>query len=515
MRAKRRFYAYLAGGILLFLLFFIQVFLRVEKRNEIGGEALGEKAEEENRKAAKAGDCTLQGGGFPGKEEDSSLRILLKTDDYKDYFHKKIIVAAKEPLRIQGGEEEYILPAGEEAEFCIDSKILEKSEVCISTKREGEEGRIFVKSIQRNGGIPAYPGKLWIEKTKEGLLLVNETGMEQYLCGVVNSEMPQSYPMEALKAQAVCARTYAFHQKDAQALAAYHADMDDSTAYQVYMNQKETKKTSRAVSETMGEVLSYQGELSDIFYFSTSCGATSTASEIWNGAGKRKYLTGKIQEKKEGEHSAEELKEEGRFKEFLEKNPGGKNDEIKTWDSKASWYRWETKLTFGQIEKNLEQKLSECVKKSPENIKVKMKSGTYVSMPVSSVGKVEKVQVEKRGTGGIVTALRITGNEKTIRVSTEFVIRKLLASGEILRADGQLVEGMELLPSAFFYMEEEKDGYHITGGGYGHGTGMSQNGAGRMAEEGKTYKEILSYYFDGCDIITVPHADVFSWNDGK
>lgn len=493
------------------ILFFLQVFLRVNQEKKTG-ESLEKKAEEENKKAVLE-DLSEEKGVSQKREKESILRVLLKTGDYKDYFHKKIVVAAKEPLKIQGGDEEYILPAGKEAEFDIKSRILKTSRVCISPK---EEGRIYVKSIKRSSGIPAYPGKLWIEKTKEGLLLVNEVGIEQYLCGVVNSEMSEGYPIEALKAQAVCARTYAFHQKDVQALAAFHADMDDSTSYQVYMNQKENKKTSQAVRETTGEVLAYQGKLSDIFYFSTSCGATSTASEIWNGEGKRKYLTGKIQEKKEEEKSAEEFQKEEKFKEFLKKNTGGKKDEIKTWDSDSAWYRWETKLSFSQIQKNLEEKLPECVTKYPENIKVKMKSGTYVSMPVQKIGKIGEVKVEKRGTGGIVTELKITGSEKTIRISTEFLIRKLLAPGEeIHRGDGQSVEGMELLPSAFFCLEKQEDGYCIFGGGYGHGTGMSQNGAGKMAQEGKTYKEILSYYFNGCEIRSVPPGAAASWNGGK
>lgn len=510
MKLRRKLYGYLAGGILVLVLFLVQVFLKMGKENPKDFSDLEKKVQEENQEAVMEKNQENQ-------EETSMLRVLLRTDDYKDIFHKSIVVSAKEDLVIQGGEEEYILPAGEEAEFHPESEILENPRVCISRKKEGGGGRIFVKSIKRSGGVPAYPGRLWIEKTKEGLLLVNEVELEQYLCGVVNSEMPASYDLEALKAQAVCARTYAKVQKNQKTLAAYHADMDDSTAYQVYMNQEEKKKTSRAVRETEGEVLTYQGALAETFYFSTSCGATSTADEIWNGRGKRAYLTGKIQAKGDEGISAGELREEKKFMEFLTKNNGGKKDEIETWDCSYPWYRWETRLSMEQLSRNLEGKLKECYEKHPENIKTKMKSGKYVSMPVSSVGKVEEAEVKKRGTGGIVTEFLVTGSKKTIRISTEFVIRLLLApEGEaVIRADGFSVENLGLLPSAFFCLKKEKDGYRILGGGYGHGTGMSQNGAEKMAQEGKTYKEILNYYFTGCEVTAVPGGAGISSTGGK
>ena len=76
----------------------------------------------------------------------------------------------------------------------------------------------------------------------------------------------------------------------------------------------------------------------------------------------------------------------------------------------------------------------------------------------------------------------------------------------ITRQDGSQVMGSSLLPSAYFTLEEKKDrqgnltGYLIRGGGYGHGVGMSQNGAKGMAEAGKDYREILSYFYKDVEI---------------
>ena len=66
-----------------------------------------------------------------------------------------------------------------------------------------------MESIERGQGTPVYPGHMEITKEEEGLLLLNEVDLEEYLKRVVPSEMPQSYELEALKAQAICARTYA------------------------------------------------------------------------------------------------------------------------------------------------------------------------------------------------------------------------------------------------------------------------------------------------------------------
>ena len=91
---------------------------------------------------------------------------------------------------------------------------------------------------------------------------------------------------------------------------------------------------------------------------------------------------------------------------------------------------------------------------------------------------------------------------------SEYDIRSVLAplGAEIIRQDGSSVKGGKLLPSAYFTMEEQTDtagvwtGYQIKGGGYGHGVGMSQNGAKGMADTGKTYEEILNYFYQEVEL---------------
>ena len=112
------------------------------------------------------------------------------------------------------------------------------------------------------------------------MILVNELPLEEYLYAVVPSEMPASYELEALKAQAVCARSYAYNQTQGLSYPEYNAHVDDSTSFQVYGNSKEQESAVRAVDETRGQKLWYQNQVVTAYYYSTSCGKT-TGIEAW------------------------------------------------------------------------------------------------------------------------------------------------------------------------------------------------------------------------------------------
>ncbi len=124
----------------------------------------------------------------------------------------------------------------------------------------------------------------WVElrKKKNGLLLVvNELDIELYLLGVVASEIPQDWHREALKAQAVAARTYALYQKRMAEGRSYHvlATVDS----QMYNGRSgERPATSQAVQETAGQVIVYNGELVPAFYHSSCGGHTEDASKLWD-----------------------------------------------------------------------------------------------------------------------------------------------------------------------------------------------------------------------------------------
>ena len=115
----------------------------------------------------------------------------------------------------------------------------------------------------------------------ETLTVSNCVSIEDYVKGVVPNEMSASWPMEALKAQAVCARTYAL--KNLNCFRIFGFDVADDTSSQVYRGLRDADKTTDAACDaTSGEVLRYEDELCAVYYFAADGGATENAERVWN-----------------------------------------------------------------------------------------------------------------------------------------------------------------------------------------------------------------------------------------
>jgi stage II sporulation protein D len=122
-----------------------------------------------------------------------------------------------------------------------------------------------------------YRGSIQIDVTAGKLRAINMVGLEQYLYGVVPSEMPFDWHPEALKAQAVVARSYALATRRTGAF-----DLYPDTRSQVYLGiEHEKPSTNAAVNATAGQVVLYQGEVAKTFFFSTSGGRTASAADVW------------------------------------------------------------------------------------------------------------------------------------------------------------------------------------------------------------------------------------------
>ena len=115
---------------------------------------------------------------------------------------------------------------------------------------------------------------------------------------------------------------------------------------------------------------------------------------------------------------------------------------------------------------------------------------------------IQNIEITKRGEGNIALEMKVTGTKGEHTVKTENKIRSALGGSgyEITKQDGTVTESQPLLPSAFFTIEKSGDVFVLHGGGYGHGIGMSQNGAKVLALKGYSYQAILSYYYTGVEI---------------
>lgn len=396
----------------------------------------------------------------------SNIRVALNTTGYTSLYHKSASITCTVPFTITKGETNTKYKAGKKIVFQFNKM---KEDVTITPS--DTEGRIKITTIKRNNGVPEYRGILHIYKKEKGLVLVNELGMEEYLYGVVPSEMPAGYGETALRVQAVCARTYAAAQKKSGKFAAYDADVDDSVSSQVYKNTIEDDRCNQAVTDTASQVMTYEGNLIDSPFFSTSCGYTTDYNDVWYKTDMDEnppYLSGAFQ----GEGTFEyDLTKDAVFKKFISGQLSAK-----TYEENEDWYRWSIQTTIS--------KLNESVKKAGYS---------------KEIGTLKALSVLERGTGGVVKKLKMTGSKGSKILEKQYEIRQALAplSSKIKAQNGKVVESMSLLPSGYFYITQKNKNITIKGGGYGHGVGMSQNGVRCMAKAGASVEEILSHYYQG------------------
>ena len=400
-----------------------------------------------------------------------TIRVLLMDTGFKSVFHASadLVLGSGADLEYENAKGKMVgerLEAGTQLTVGPDSPYLEYGRMIITPD---EPEAITIRSIERSQGTPVSSGSLEIKGTPEGLVLVNDLFLEDYLTKVVPSEMPPSYEKEALKAQAVCARTYAYRQIQGNTYSQYGAHVDDSTNFQVYNNTSANDKSTQAVKETYGKMLFYEDKPIEAFYFSTSCGRTADAGVWGTDSGKYPYL--RAVEVKEGGKSLGKEDNDG-FESYI------KREDVIAYDTSYPMFRWQTDL--------------------PADV---------ASAQISGAGQIQDMTVTDRGPGGIAGELTVTGTDGTVTIKGQSAIRSALGNPSLIitKKDGGTMTGSATLPSAFIAIEKRtgEDGslsFHIYGGGFGHGVGMSQNGAQGMAKTGKGYKQILDFFYHGTEL---------------
>ncbi len=438
------------------------------------------------------------------KEAADQIRVLLKNTAKGSNYHEAVELHVDgEKIRIEAED------------FEIGERRIYRCEALTD--------RVIVEMEGIEKEDNAYRGAIECYRNTEGMVLINELPLEEYLYAVVPSEMPASYPMESLKAQAVCARTYAYLYILHAGLPEVGAHVDDTTSYQVYHNCSEHMNATTAVKETDGMLLVYQGMPAQNYYYSTSCGVGTDAG-IWK-AGNSEDLSymravrmnlhaqaervegGDIEDADETNIETEtdtagsisSLQEEETFRKFIT----SKNDS--DLESDEPWYRWT--YTVKEIDRDLMfKRLEERFSVSPESVLTEAEGGYFVSQSIDKLGKIKEISIARRGAGGVTSELLIVAETGTYKILGEYNIRCVLCDrrSEVTRQDGSTVVPSSLLPSGFFVIETSKKeesvvGYTLIGGGYGHGVGMSQNGAKSLGEEGADYRYILDFFFPGCE----------------
>lgn len=437
-------------------------------------------------------------------EKMEYIRVQIKTGDYKGNYHELVSVTCDTDFFVcyEREDEVYKEPhsAGETVTVTPESAYFTENGNRVYIEPAALTGKISLTSVSRSQGSPAYRGILELSRKQEGIVIINEVLLEEYLYAVVPSEMPASYPLEALKAQAICARTYAYSHMLNPGLPQFGAHVDDSTSYQVYNNITEQSAATTAVKETAGMLLYREDGLADTYYYSTSCGF-GTDVRVWNAnaaPGDSGLWAQSVSEAacrgEELPYTGETLMDEETFAAFID--TVGESD----FEKEEPWYRWSYQVADMDEERILRM-LKERYAAYPDRILTK-EGSEYVSKPIEDPGKILNISVVKRGEGGVAEELLIEGEKASYLVIAELNIRYVLCDGKtkVVRKDGSKVDMNSLLPSAFFiltpvFVDGNMIGYELAGGGFGHGVGMSQNGARNMALAGYKAGEILEFFY--------------------
>jgi len=300
----------------------------------------------------------------------------------------------------------------------------------------------------RSDGLLIVDGRKYrgLLRVSDGVTIINELELEDYLRSVVASEMPSRWPLEALKAQAVCARTYTLATLKRKPI------LKSGVADQMYLGyDKEDDKVDKAVKATQGEVLvdSY-GNYIDAYYSSSGGNYTASVSDVW-GLSPRPYLV-----------------------------------PVNDYAQGSSYQSWTREFTDAE----LQAKLAQYKLNSIENVVVFQRS---------IEGRATKVQL--RGLSEL--QLPEQHNKPIWHKSPEHsIFADEFKPQATLAVNTRYLTGEELrhklgLPSTNFQLRREGDKYIFAGTGFGHGIGMTQYGARNMAEAGSDYKQILAHYYHG------------------
>jgi SpoIID/LytB domain protein len=301
-----------------------------------------------------------------------------------------------------------------------------------------------------------YRGVIELIPKKIGLTVVNRVNLEEYLYGVVPAEIPAAWPQAVLEAQAVAARTYALANLGRYRIQGF--DLLATPVSQVYSGvTQEAPSVIEAVNATRGKILTFNGKPAAAFYYDNSGGYTESGAFVWGTD--RPYLQALPEQPltaRDKPLAPDELSD------WLTSQP-----ECVTFREGyfvRSAYRWTLWVTRQQLESRIHRK--------------------------AKVGRIKAIIPMERGISGRVKRVMIKGTAGSYILNRESIPYRLGG----LRSTLFVVQpklGRDGLPESFIF----------SGGGWGHGVGMSQSGAAGMALDGAAASEILSYYYPGTELV--------------
>ena len=359
---------------------------------------------------------------------------------------------------------------GRQALFVSDPSgklVLQRRRPFVVRPLDPAKGVIAIEDVPGAGNISGLPGAgkllrgtLEVAAHRSSMRLVNAVDLESYTQGVVPAEMPVSSPLEALKAQAVVARSHALFIKEVTRRHSRDGyDVCDGEHCQVYAGARaESRRSREVVDSTRGRIVTYRGRVAHVIY-SSNCGGHTQSGRDLSGWGDVPYWSGIVDaEGLAGPRSAWQLRR------WLQSSPPA-YCRPSAYVHPAH-FRWTRVVPFKDLEEKLNRRLH--------------------------IGALREIRPLRRSASGNVNSVLIRGSQRRVKVTSELDIRGLLSIGS--------------LRSTLFVMEADygPDGkiaaYVFYGGGWGHGVGLCQSGAMGRAEAGEDYARIIQAYFKDTEL---------------
>jgi SpoIID/LytB domain protein len=328
-------------------------------------------------------------------------------------------------------------------------------------------------------GNERFGGRLRFQLNTYGTYtLVNKVPTETYLRGVVPYEIGQNAPANSVEAQTILARTYALRNLRRFKIDNYEICAD--TQCQVYQGLNGVNAVSdAAIASTAGQVLTYENELIDALYSSTTGGVTAPFEDVWEGS-PRPYLKAKIDAypNQVWDLKVRSLADEKTFREFVQLKKGFN-------EAGQGYFRWKTDVPLKQLNTELKTYL-----KKQQN-------------PLAKFTTIQNLEVVTRSSAGRVQKFRVTTDAGAIELTKDQVLLVFDAPNSLL-----------------FYTEPmfESDrktlkGFTFAGGGLGHGVGLSQTGSYSLSQMGWSANKILTFYYPSTTLQVLSPKTAF-WREG-
>ncbi|MCX7902902.1 MAG: SpoIID/LytB domain-containing protein [Caloramator sp.] len=451
------------------------------------------------------------------------IRVGLSTYNFSSYDHNVITITSKKgftlyskdfQINVKKKENVTFKASGNKIKILIESSkesYQKRKDMIITDKRVfiTSENPVLITSLKReNGYTPEYYGSLEIFLNDKNLRIINEVNIEDYLKYVVPSEMPGYGGIEGYKVQTVAARTYALSEILGGRFSKHGFNIDDTTQSQVYNERPTNDLCIKAIEETKGQVLTYEGKIIDAKYYSTSCGLGAAYNEVYQEVkdyNPKPYLD---------------------FNNYTDQNINGISSEedaskffkdwtIKAADSSSPYFRWKISIDYSTLNETINKNILNKNLKDPNSIKEKWFLNIYKKATLSEngIGKIKDIYISKRSKSGVPQEMIIVTDDKQYKIIGPSNIKYIITPKEfnIETISGLKLKNIKSLPSPFFiidkvYGQTRLKSITIFGGGYGHGVGMSQYAAMNLANSGKTYQEILNFFYKNIKIRDVQES---------